>query len=115
MDIDYLMRSITKSPLVVHCKQSNYDVYVGRGACPKTGKISKWGNPYKIGYNGSRPEVIRKYAEWLLSQRQLVIALPELKNKTISCWCVPQWCHGHVLSFLANYGVVDDDGRTVRW
>ena len=38
---------------VVHCKRENYDIYIGRG--------SKWGNPFVIGKDGSREEVVEKY------------------------------------------------------
>lgn len=42
---------------VVHCKKEPYDVYIGRP--------SKWGNPFVIGKDGTREEVIAKYAEWI--------------------------------------------------
>ncbi len=29
-------------------------------------------------------------------------ALPELKDKTIACWCHPKACHGDVLAALAD-------------
>ena len=38
--------------LVVHCKKEPYDIYVGRP--------SKWGNPFRIGKDGTREEVIKK-------------------------------------------------------
>ena len=79
---------------VVHCKKEPYDVYVGRP--------SKWGNPFEIGRDGSREEVIAKYAEWLQSQSQLLSALPELKDKTLACWCSPKACHADILAKLAN-------------
>ncbi len=37
---------------VLYCKKEPYDVYVGRP--------SKWGNPFVIGRDGRRGEVIRK-------------------------------------------------------
>lgn len=79
---------------VVHCKKASYDVYIGRP--------SKWGNPFVIGPDGTRDEVIAKYRAWLLAQPALVAALPELKNKTLGCWCAPQACHGDVLVDLSN-------------
>lgn len=79
---------------VVHCKHAAHDVYIGRP--------SKWGNPFAIGRDGSRAEVIRKYRAWLNTQPQLLAALPELRDKTIACWCAPLACHGDVLAELAN-------------
>lgn len=79
---------------VVHCKREPYDVYIGRP--------SKWGNPFAIGTDGTREEVIAKYRAWLIEQPLLVIALPELRGKTLGCWCAPQACHGDVLVELAS-------------
>lgn len=79
---------------VVHCKKEPYDVYVGRG--------SKWGNPFVIGKDGNRNQVITKYAEWILTQPDLMKALPELKDKTLGCWCAPKPCHGEILERMAN-------------
>jgi hypothetical protein len=80
--------------MVVHCKKKRYDVYIGRP--------SKWGNPYVIGRDGSRAEVIAKYRAYILRTPALVAALPELKGKTLGCWCSPQACHGDVLVQLSN-------------
>lgn len=79
---------------VVNIRKEDYDVYIGRG--------SKWGNPFKIGPDGSRYDVIMKYKEWIKQQPDLMAALPELKGKVLGCWCVPKACHGSVLAELAN-------------
>ena len=80
--------------VVVHCKRAAHDVYIGRP--------SKWGNPFVIGRDGTRDEVIARYEAWLLEQPELVDALPELAGKTLGCWCAPRACHGDVLARLAN-------------
>jgi hypothetical protein len=78
---------------LVHCKKAPYDVYIGRP--------SKWGNPFAIGKDGDRDEVIRKYADWLAKQPELLKALHELDGKVLGCWCSPKACHGDVLiSFI---------------
>ena len=77
---------------LVHCKRESYDVYIGRP--------SKWGNPFEIGKDGNRKEVIRKYREWILTQPELMNALPELIDKRLGCWCYPEKCHGDVLLSL---------------
>jgi Domain of unknown function (DUF4326) len=79
---------------VVHCKRDRCDVYIGRP--------SKWGNPYLIGRDGTREEVIAKYRAWVLRRPELLGALPELRGKTLGCWCAPQPCHGDVLAELAG-------------
>lgn len=87
---------------VVHCMKSNYDVYIGRGNDPKTGLPGKWGNPFSIGRDGNRNQVIAKHKAWVLTQPALLAALPELKDKTLGCWCYPLPCHGHTLAAMAD-------------
>ena len=70
-------------------------VYVGRG--------SKWGNPFIIGRDGIRNEVIKKYKEWLRKEISANRLNPkELKGKDLVCFCAPKNCHGDVLLRLAN-------------
>jgi len=58
---------------------------------------SKWGNPFRIGRDGTREEVIEKYRQWIKTQPNLLAALPELRGKCLGCWCKPLPCHGDVL------------------
>jgi hypothetical protein len=85
---------------VVHCKRSPYDVYIGRAHKGLT--QSKWANPFHIGKDGTREEVIEKYREWILHRHELIASLDELKGKILGCWCAPHKCHGDVLVELAN-------------
>lgn len=67
------------------------------------GRPSKWGNPFVIGKDGTREEVIAKYREWLLSQPEKVEAVKrELAGKDLVCFCSPKTCHGDILIELAN-------------
>ena len=66
------------------------------------GRPSIWGNPYAIGRDGSRDDVIAKYEAWIMSQPALLARLSELRGKRLICWCAPQRCHGDVLTRLAN-------------
>lgn len=79
---------------VVHCKKEKYDIYIGRP--------SKWGNPFSIGKDGTRAEVIEKYRKYILNKSELMSQLSELKNKILGCWCKPKACHGDVLVELVN-------------
>ncbi|MGD9843920.1 MAG: DUF4326 domain-containing protein [Variibacter sp.] len=76
-------------------KQSNaVQVYIGRP--------SKWGNPFVIGRDGSRAEVIAKYRAWIVAQPALMNSLDELRGRDLVCWCAPLACHGDVLIDLTN-------------
>lgn len=81
-------------------------VYIGRGARSwKRGWLepSPFANPFRIGRDGSRVEVIAKYRAWLLAQPMLVErAKRELRGKVLECWCAPRECHGDVLLEVAN-------------
>ena len=75
----------------------HYDVYIGRP--------SKWGNPFRIGADGTRRDVIAKYRSWIAQRPDLLASLHELKGKRLGCFCKPQPCHGDVLAELADGGV----------
>jgi hypothetical protein len=66
------------------------------------GRPSKWGNPFVIGKDGTRSEVIARYRAYLLGNAELMAALSELRGKDLVCWCTPCACHGDVLTALAN-------------
>lgn len=63
---------------------------------------SKWGNPFVIGRDGTRTEVLEKYRTYILGRPDLVAALPELKEKILGCCCLPMPCHVEILVELAN-------------
>lgn len=79
---------------VVHFKRDPFDVYIGRP--------SIWGNPYEIGKDGTRSEVIEKYREYLLGNVELMYLLPGMRGKILGCWCAPEACHGDVIAELAD-------------
>lgn len=80
---------------VVNLNKESYDVYIGRG--------SKWGNPYKIGLDGTRRQVIERYYKYIKSKPELLADLHELEDKSLGCYCKPNDCHGDVLvKLIAN-------------
>jgi Domain of unknown function (DUF4326) len=68
-------------------------VYVGRP--------SRYGNPFVIGRDGSRVDVIQRYAE-TVSDRLGLAEIEALRGHDLVCWCAPQPCHADVLLALAN-------------
>lgn len=75
--------------------QSNPNlVYIGRAN--RGLRQSKWHNPFKIGRDGTREEVIAKYRQHVIGSG-LVNDIEELRGKTLVCWCKPAACHGDVL------------------
>ena len=73
--------------------------YIGRG--------SPWGNPFVIGRDGTRSEVIAKHAAWIDTQPQLLARLHELRGRDLVCFCFPRTCHGETLRRLAHAPVCE--------
>lgn len=70
-------------------------VYVGRPG--------PFGNPFVLGRDGDRAQVIEKYRAWFDTQPALVArAKRELAGKDLVCFCAPKPCHGDVLLSVAN-------------
>ena len=57
-------------------------VYIGRG--------SPYGNPYIIGKDGTREEVIEKFEKNILPK----LDLRPLIGRDLVCFCKPKPCHG---------------------
>ncbi len=66
------------------------------------GRPSPWGNPFVIGRDGTRTEVIAKYEIWIMRQPHLLARLDRLKGRDLICWCAPCACHCDILLRLAN-------------
>lgn len=91
--VDRALEPDSTAPRVVHCKRNSYDVYIGRP--------SLWGNPFEIGKDGTREEVIEKYRDSIDNNMRLLIK-STLQGKVLGCWCAPKGCHGDILLEIAN-------------
>ena len=76
-------------------KHGLHDVYIGRP--------TKWGNPFKIGRDGTREEVLEQYREYFISRPHLLeAAKKELKDKILGCYCKPLPCHGDIIAEIID-------------
>ena len=50
---------------------------------------SPFANPFKIGEDGTRDEVLKKYEAYIRARPDLLELLPTLKGKVLGCWCAP--------------------------
>jgi hypothetical protein len=75
------------------------------------GRPGPWGNPFAIGRDGNRAQVLALYEQWLASQPQLLARLDELRGRDLICWCAPQGCHADLLLMLAN----SDRAARIAW
>ena len=76
---------------VVNLRREDCDVRICRPG--------QWGNPFRIGRDGTREEVISKYEIYIMNT-PLISRLPELIGKTLGCWCKPKACHGDILKIM---------------
>jgi len=83
---------------VVNLYREPYDVYIGRG--------SIFGNPFVIGNDGTRLEVIKKYRAWFserLKDDRFHSEVLSLAGKRLGCFCKPKECHGDIIvEYLEN-------------
>jgi hypothetical protein len=78
---------------LVNRHKDKYDVYIGRG--------TPFGNPYIIGKDGDREEVIQKYLihfkYQIRNNPKFKEQVDALKGKILGCSCSPKKCHGDVI------------------
>lgn len=65
-------------------------VYVGRG--------SRWGNPFRIGVDGDRYDVIERFEQEILP----TLDVTPLRGRDLVCFCAPKPCHADSLLRKAN-------------
>ncbi len=82
---------------VVNKRSSDSTVYIGRG--------SVFGNPFKIGENGTRDSVIAEFEDYARRTPHVLAAIKELpQNAVLGCYCKPRACHGDVIVKLNAEG-----------
>jgi hypothetical protein len=115
------------SARVVHVRDNvRGALYVGRQNTRLMLVRSPLANPFVIGREGNRKEVIERYRDWLNHEvlvrrnRTIIEALIHARGETLSCWCRhvgeertgKNACHADViLEFLDRYS--DDDLRAI--
>jgi hypothetical protein len=83
------MRPVAWSDVrIVHVKRGDpFSVYVGRGPHG----TFRWGNPFRVGEDGTREEVLAKYDGYLREHPEIIDeAKRELAGKSLACWCAPK-------------------------
>lgn len=118
-DTNALLGVAARPIIIVNKHHGKSGEYIGRG--------SPLGNPFVIGKNGSREQVIAKYRVWLNEQimRKNPVVLDELnrlgnkaideKGLALQCFCYPKPCHGEVIKeklvkAMYNYFVENPKG-----
>lgn len=79
---------------VVNIYVDEHDLYIGR---PSKHHAGPFGNPFVIGRDGTREEVVLKYKRYLWDTPALLRWLPSMRGKRLGCYCAPMACHGDVI------------------
>jgi hypothetical protein len=67
------------------------------------GRPTIYGNPFKIGPDGTREQVVKKFEvyfyERLKHDNRFRVAVKKLETaEALCCWCAPLPCHGDVIA-----------------
>lgn len=83
---------------VVNIRTHNYDVYIGRAGYGHDGYFC---NPFAIGRDGGRDQVIELYREYFSKRmavdKEFARRIRGLKGKRLGCFCKPKVCHGDII------------------
>lgn len=81
---------------VVNLRKEPYDIYIGRP--------SIFCNPYRIGIDGDRDEVLEMFREYIHTKPDIIAKAKKLMpGKRLGCYCKPLPCHGDIwLEILAE-------------
>ena len=66
------------------------------------GRPSKWSNPFVIGRDGTRAQVIELYRISDRVRGREAEIRRELRGRDLVCWCSPLPCHADILLIIAN-------------
>lgn len=77
----------------------NYTLYIGRANKYYNKLESIFHNPFVIGKDGAREEVIKKFEEYAINNRELKDNLWRIDDETLGCYCnyPEEDCHGRIL------------------
>lgn len=71
---------------------------------------TKWGNPFTIGRDGDRQQVVLKHRFWFEESDEAAplreACHPELYGKWLGCYCAPAMCHADYLCEFAEWAEV---------
>lgn len=90
----------------------------------KVDRSTRWGNPFLIGRDGTRDEVIAKYEAHLrrlLAREEAhgiadtLASLASLDGKRFFCWCKPLACHGDVLVRMSRWAATAWPAKQAEW
>lgn len=93
------------SVVKINSKKDNFTIYIGRDWDGM--KQSPFHNPFHLGKDGSREEVLLKFImywcapeQWKLRKAALIMLQD---GDTLGCYCYPKACHGDIIAGYVNW------------
>lgn len=119
----YLDSSQVKEPMPIRIQRRRTKGWKMPPNTVFVGRPTRWGNPYKVGRDGTAAECVEKYKklflpythhpptngldDFFISQSTIEAAQSELRGKNLACWCpLDQRCHADVLLHIANMKLI---------
>lgn len=93
------------APAIYHVKNAPDDaIYIGRRNALLKLETSPYHNPFVVGVDGTREQVLEKFEEYWYAPKQEALrvqAIVELSGKNLKCWCKRRKksyaCHGDII------------------
>ena len=95
-----LMKKET-TPRILNMRIPAHRRLVQLGKAKRCDRATKYGNPFIIGKDGNRAQVIAKHKAWL-DANFTDADFEELRGWDLACWCWPEPCHCEELRRRAN-------------
>ena len=90
---------------VAHVRKAKFDHYMGRSCAEFHG--TPFGNPFYIGSDGDREEVLMKFIHYWYAPEQSglrQLAFDSIgPESTLGCWCHPLPCHCDIIAGYLNW------------
>ena len=90
-----------RMPRVLNMRIPAHRRLVALGLAKRCDRATKWGNPFRIGRDGTRAQVIEKHKAYLDANFSDA-DFEELRGWDVACWCWPEPCHCDEIVRRAN-------------
>ncbi len=94
--------------------KEKYTLYIGRENKYYNLEKSIFSNPYVIGKDGNREEVIEKFRIFAENNKEILDNLHLIDNQILGCYCYPEKCHGEILIELRKKQVMENNQKKYR-
>lgn len=102
-----------RKTIVVNLKYKSYTAYIGRFPSVSNPPVerNKFANPYRIGPDGTREDVIAKHKKDFYNNPELQEAVwNELRGEVLGCFCKSLACHGDTyVEYIENRERIENE------